>query len=549
MTFKSNRPVVINDFSTAWLACKQRFSLNLRFVALVYFLFWCIYPIATWLILGLEPLSIVFVYTLLLTTVSLLFFVEFSRSAIGLFVTTILVALLTVDIFLVNTHQTRISSSIVFVALNESSLAADFINLQYKSILLHLLIFASLVMSMMIMRRGKSISGVRLFVLSASIIAAISLSFLFHKFYYKLPDTTALFVTLQKDRGSLLYGPKQIALATKVKLDFQDIFVSRSQHNIQAKTELTKGIYVLVIGESSRPQSWQINGYGRETNPRLALRDNLFFFTDLITTAPLTMDAVVSMLSLSGVERWDEVMRTPSIISIIKKAGIRTEWLSVQPVDSWSGLTSYIASEADHKIFFDSPRDDVLLNEFRERLPSYLDANQPVFVVLHTWGSHYRYATRYPDSFNKWQSKSPMDAYDNSILYTDYILDQLISTLEKEKNTPSVVFYFSDHGENLNDNNSGIMGHPFGTEYDLRTSGFVWTSEYFMKTRSADLFAIERNKNKQVSLSHVSHSILDLMKIDFEASVEEKSFFSEDFKETERKYRLWEKIHNYERPQ
>lgn len=536
---------IINYLNTRRLNYKHKFVLDLRFAALVYFLFWCIYPVATWLILGREPLAANFIYTILLTAISIFLIAELSKSTPGLFCAIFTIALLTLDIFLVNTHQTRFSSSKAFLILHEHSLAADFIELHYKSILAHLIIFTSLVTSIIIASRKKTISAKRLLTLSIPIITLISLSFLFHRLYYKLPDSTAFFTTLEKDRGSLFYGLKQIALAAKIKNDFRDIFTARSQHKFHAKTNLTKGIYVLVIGESARPQNWQLNGYYRETNPRLALRENLFVFTDLITTAPLIMDAVVSMLSLSSVDLWNDVMSTPSIISIIKKSGIQTEWLSVQPIDSWSGITSYVAAEADYQAFFDSPKDDILLHEFRKRLPNYIKNNQPVFIVLHTWGSHYRYTTRYPENFNKWQDESIIDAYDNSILYTDHILDQLISTLEEQKNTPSTVFYVSDHGENLNDNRSGIIGHPFGTDYDLRTTGFFWASESFIESRKHDLLAISENRKKQASLSNISHSILDLMKIETEGALKEKSFFSSEYKETERKFRLWEKIHDY----
>ena len=113
-----------------------------------------------------------------------------------------------------------------------------------------------------------------------------------------------------------------------------------------------------------------------------------------------------------------------------------------------------VAAEAGTVRYFSQSFDGVLLNEFRGILDKEPRGSSKLFIVLHTKGSHFDYKRRYPLEFahfvtpNGARRDTIVDAYDNSILYTDWFLSELISILSA-RNTHSALLYASDHGENL----------------------------------------------------------------------------------------------------
>lgn len=68
-------------------------------------------------------------------------------------------------------------------------------------------------------------------------------------------------------------------------------------------------IYVYIIGEASRAMSWQLYGYGRETNPRLAQIDDLVLFRDILTQSNTTHKSVPLILSSVGTDEHEELYR------------------------------------------------------------------------------------------------------------------------------------------------------------------------------------------------------------------------------------------------
>ena len=105
-------------------------------------------------------------------------------------------------------------------------------------------------------------------------------------------------------------------------------------------------VYVLVIGESARPDRSSLNGYARETTPHLARIPNLVSFTNVVTTSPSTAVAVPSMLNLAPVTDWPAVQSQKSVIGAFRETGFHTWWLSAQEVSHWGGIIPVVAEEA-----------------------------------------------------------------------------------------------------------------------------------------------------------------------------------------------------------
>jgi glucan phosphoethanolaminetransferase (alkaline phosphatase superfamily) len=356
------------------------------------------------------------------------------------------------------------------------------------------------------------------------------------------PTSTALTEMASKDLNSPLGPAVQAALAVHNVRQSSELRRKRqaSMHNAVSTRKAQGEIYVWVIGESSRPQSWSLFGYGVNTNPLLKQTQSLILLPDLITTAPHTSVAVPSMLSLKPVSDWNGVLSTSSVISAFNELGSKSFWLSTQENDGWGGSIPAIAQEAKSRRFFDKAYDGALLPELNKAIEASASADRTL-IVLHTKGSHWQYSNGYPGSFEKFgssqlsQKELIVAQYDNSVLYTDWLLHQIITRLALAK-APSMMIYTSDHGENLLDDGRKLLGHALGNEFDLQTTGLVWVSDEMHLAARPALQLAEKNAQSPLSLSNVSHSLLNIAGISAKDLDLTKSIFSERFRIQPRPY-------------
>jgi heptose-I-phosphate ethanolaminephosphotransferase len=154
--------------------------------------------------------------------------------------------------------------------------------------------------------------------------------------------------------------------------------------------------------------------------------------------------------------------------------------------------------------------------------------------VLHTKGSHFDYKRRYPPEFAHFVTQQGtkrnkiVDTYDDSILYTDWFLSELISILSA-RNSHTALLYASDHGENLLDDDRQLLGHTKGTKYDLSTSSFIWVSEGVRQRHPNWVSNAVQNAALPLSLSNLPHSVLELADIRVPAMDPQMSIFSPTF--------------------
>lgn len=281
-------------------------------------------------------------------------------------------------------------------------------------------------------------------------------------------------------------------------------------------------VYVLVIGESARFDRWSVNGYGRLTSPLLAAEPHLVAFTDVVSVAPNSRQAIPALLTR---KRGDQVSEFAfperSLISAFKEAGFETYWVSNQlPIGRQDAPISVYAREADHLHFMNmsafttnTPFDGILLAPFKRILASQ---EQRQLIVLHTLGSHANYRQRYPDEFDKFRPSPAPDqpvsfrdkaqaeqlgnAYDNSILYTDWFLSEVIAALRASDRPVSAMLYVSDHGEDLADAGcGGNTGHGRPTRANYRVPMFLWYSDAYLG-RFPERVAVARS-NRQAPLT------------------------------------------------
>ena len=315
----------------------------------------------------------------------------------------------------------------------------------------------------------------------------------------------------------------------EVSRDFK--FDARSEHSGTAPE-----VYVMVVGETARAHNFSLYGYPRNTNPLLSKTPGIKAFPNVTTQSNTTHKSVPMLLSVASAEDFERLFHEKGILAAFKEAGFHTVFISNQLPNH--SFIDFLGEQADEHYFLKKENalqgnhyDEDLLQKLDEILPK-ADASssahyryRKLFVVLHTYGSHFNYQERYPRSFayfkpdSRSEAKSEnrrdlLNAYDNTIRYTDYILHGIIERLQKWEGIQtktdgvycqptSAMLYTSDHGENIFDDDRHLFLHaaPKASDYELHVPFIIWTSEGFCKQYPDILKALGENRTKQVQSS------------------------------------------------
>lgn len=324
-------------------------------------------------------------------------------------------------------------------------------------------------------------------------------------------------------------------------------------HATQDTTYRGKQLVVLIIGESARYDHWGINGYARNTSPHLSQRQNLLSFSHVAAGGFITEFAVPLLLTGVGADHFENHYRQRSITSAFHEAGFRTYWITNQIDNSHIRIHQ---DEADKKIFLQSDfratkhihQDMELVEAMKTALTEPGDKK---FIVLHTTGSHYDYSARYPDSFDKMKpsnktvfskaadksfKKELINSYDNSILYTDAVIDSAISIVAAQDVLSSVT-YIADHGENLFDDERDLTQHayPIPSKYIAHVPLFVWYSSQFETSFPDKVANLKKNTHSRVSSENLIHTLTSLSGIHYPAQDSLKDLTDAHYQEIDQK--------------
>ena len=314
-------------------------------------------------------------------------------------------------------------------------------------------------------------------------------------------------------------------------------FEAKSERSLDAPE-----VYVMVVGETARAHNFSLYGYPRNTNPLLSKTPGIKAFPNVTTQSNTTHKSVPMLLSAASAEDFERLFHEKGILAAFKEAGFHTVFISNQlpnhsfidflgeQADEYYFLKKEDASKGNH---YDTGNhyDEDLLQKLDEILP-LADASssahyryRKLFVVLHSYGSHFNYQERYPRSFayfkpdSRSEAKSEnrrdlLNAYDNTIRYTDYILHGIVERLQKWEKVQaktdgvydqptSAMLYTSDHGENIFDDERCLFLHaaPKASDYELHVPFIIWTSDGFSKQYPDILKALGENRSKQVQSS------------------------------------------------
>ena len=217
-----------------------------------------------------------------------------------------------------------------------------------------------------------------------------------------------------------------------------------------------KGIYVLVIGESQNPLRMSAYGYPLKTTPWLDSvknEPNVLLFRQAYSCQVLTVPALTYALTAKNQYNSLQLEQAVSLIDVAKAAGYRTVWLSNQVrYGAWGTPVTVIADEADQIIWINSHQGNTLDTEYYDgelinRLKD-ITRSDKMLIVIHLMGNHISYHSRYPAEFDKFKADGKRSEYDNSILYNDHVMKQLLEQLNRWPEFKGLL-YFSDHGESV----------------------------------------------------------------------------------------------------
>ncbi len=310
----------------------------------------------------------------------------------------------------------------------------------------------------------------------------------------------------------------------------------------------TKHVFVVVIGESLTRTHMHLYDYFRETTPLLDKRKNsLDVYQDVVTPDNHTIAVLKKVLTFSDHRHPEYYTKKPSIIELFKSANFGTYWISNQEfTGNWSDSYGVIAAASDHvyNLRIAQKKDEIVLHTLEDVLQDTIFTSKIIFI--HLMGSHYLYNARYPNEFKYFdykrdtipnkdfrtkRMKKLIDAYDNSVRYTDFIVDEIINKVE-DTNQSSFVLFFSDHGEEIFDVRD-VSGHQMNNVYrgQCEIPFILWRSDSYKKEKTDIMIDVTR----PYSIEDVIYGLSDLAGLEYKEYRPEKSIFSNKYQKPERR--------------
>ncbi|EAK1780670.1 phosphoethanolamine transferase [Campylobacter upsaliensis] len=273
-----------------------------------------------------------------------------------------------------------------------------------------------------------------------------------------------------------LFRYYQIYLAPKAELKILSNEAYRENNT-------TKRNLVLVIGETARAANYSLGGYKNQTNLATP-HEGVIYFDKVSSCGTSTAVSLPCMFSASKKNNFSNKAYEENLLDFVDKVGIKTTWL-----DNNSGGCQGVCQRLKQTHIFKEKYDGFLIEELKKTLANLDTAN---FIIVHLQGSHGpAYYKRYPKEFEKFTptcdtnelSKCTLEqitnTYDNTILYTDYIVEEMIDKLKTIKDYQNTLIYISDHGESLGENGIYLHGMPYAIAPKTQTQVpmLLWSND------------------------------------------------------------------------
>ncbi|MCW1332177.1 phosphoethanolamine--lipid A transferase [Campylobacter jejuni] len=285
----------------------------------------------------------------------------------------------------------------------------------------------------------------------------------------------------------------------------------------------TKKLLVLVVGETARAANYSLGEYAKNDTNFYTNKNNVVFFDNFSSCGTATAVSLPCMFSLSKRQNYSSSEYQENVMDILQKTGVKASW-----IDNNSGKCKGVCDRLSDKQQLSSDWDENLLPSLKERLGN-LDTQN--IIVLHLQGSHGpAYYKRYPSEFKKFtptcdtnelskcDSEALINTYDNTLLYTDYLLSEIIKLLKEKKDYESSLLYLSDHGESLGENGIYLHGMPYAIapRHQTHIPVIFWSSDENLMTTA------QNHKSLNLSQDNLFSTLLGYFNI--QTAVYEPSF-------------------------
>lgn len=290
---------------------------------------------------------------------------------------------------------------------------------------------------------------------------------------------------------------------------------------------------VLVVGESARGENFGLNGYERETSPELRAA-GVVNFPEATSCGTATATSLPCMFSPFERRNFSDQKAswTENLLDVLKRVGVRVVWW-----DNQAGSKGVADRVEFRPVVPDESRcqgsdcpDLVLADELNRTLD---ESGGDSLIVLHLKGSHGpSYYQRYPPAFRRFvpecttahladcSQQQIVNAYDNSLLYTDHVLGETIRKLQsREQGFDTALIYLSDHGESLGEGGLYMHGAPYlvAPRQQTRIPFAIWLSRGLAASIGIDVGCLRRQAGAPVSHDNLFHSVLGLMNVETSA--------------------------------
>ena len=294
-----------------------------------------------------------------------------------------------------------------------------------------------------------------------------------------------------------------------------------------------KRLLILVMGETTRAQNWGLNGYPRQTTPELAaMGDQVVNFPQVSSCGTATVVSLPCLFSNMPRQHYQANLakHQEGLLDVLQRSGVAVSWR-----DNDGGCKG-VCDRIRHldvrdwapnlKCNSDGCLDESLLINLHDMITNMPD---DAVLVLHTMGSHGpAYYQRYPEAFRRFTPtcdtnqiqqctrEQLRNTYDNTVLYTDHILAEIIKLLQNKSGLASAMWYFSDHGESLGENGIYLHATPYAIapEEQTRVPMLFWANHDFSSISNLDMDCLRRHAHQQeFSHDNIFHSVLGLMDV------------------------------------
>ena len=338
---------------------------------------------------------------------------------------------------------------------------------------------------------------------------------------------------------SFLFSSAKIAFQSTAEVNKKIKPIGNDAVRNQVSKTKKPEILVIVVGETVRAANWGLSGYVRDTTPLLA-QQKVHNFPYATSCGTNTDTSVPCMFSEEGKHHYDEktIRSSESLLHVVNKVGFGVTWIDNQSgckgVCAGLGFVDAKLHAATKNCFDGGCYDNALLDSLEWQI-DHNSGNQ--VIVLHQLGNHGpAYHARYPKEFEKYQpacntsdlskcsQQEIVNAYDNSIRYTDAFLSKTIDQLKKHKEKSTSLIYMSDHGESLGENGIYLHGLPYSIAPKTQTQVpfFMWLSDNYKLDHPKHEDCLVEQSKKPAHHDNLFHTVLGMF--DIKTSIYDRSF-------------------------